>query len=97
VAGLAAAIAEIIEATVRQTWDKQLEGAVQLEQIEPASIRESWVTKKVVAKHFGITLRTIDNWMKRGLLPHIRMGRNVRFKLCDVDEAVNQRMYARWR
>lgn len=97
VANIATTIAEIIETQAKQTFTKQLEDAVQREEIGPASIQESWVTKKVVAKYFGVTPRTIDNWMKRELLPHIRMGRNVRFKLRDVDEAASQRMYARWR
>jgi excisionase family DNA binding protein len=43
-----------------------------------------------VAKHFKVSLRTVDNWRQWGLLPHVRIGRNVRFKLTEVDAAVRR-------
>jgi excisionase family DNA binding protein len=67
----------------------------------PASqtVWEGWVRKKELAKHLNISLRTVDNWIRNGKLPHIRMGaRNVRFKLSEVDEALNRscKRHARW-
>ena len=29
--------------------------------------------------------RTIDDWMKRGLLPYYKVGRSVRFKWSEVE------------
>jgi len=43
-----------------------------------------------VAEHFKISVRTADNWMKRGLLPYIRIGKNVRFKLSEAEEKLNR-------
>lgn len=97
VANIAATIAEIIDLRVKERWEREFEGAMDRGQIGPASFEKSWVGKKIVAKHLGCTTRTIDNWMKRGLLPHIRLGRNVRFKLRDVDDSLKQSMYVRWR
>jgi excisionase family DNA binding protein len=55
--------------------------------VHPIAI-ERWVGKKEMAEHFKISVRTTDNWMKRGLLPYIRIGKNVRFKLSDVEESL---------
>jgi excisionase family DNA binding protein len=97
VANIAATIAEIIDVRVKERWERELEGAMDRGEIGPASFEKSWVGKRIVAKHFAVTTRTIDNWVKRGLLPHIRLGRNVRFKLRDVDDSVRQNMNVRWR
>jgi len=95
VANIAATIVEIIDFRVKQRWERELEEAMDRGQIGPASFEKSWVGKRIVAKHLGVTPRTIDSWMKRGLLPYIRVGRNVRFKLRDVDDSVRQSMYLR--
>ncbi|MGH7991389.1 MAG: hypothetical protein ACREDS_14525 [Limisphaerales bacterium] len=30
---------------------------------------EGWVKKKDVAKHLNISVRTLDNWMTKGVIP----------------------------
>jgi excisionase family DNA binding protein len=53
---------------------------------------EGWVKKSHVAKHLNISVCTLDNWMAKGVIPHIRLGeRRVFFKLSEVDEAINRR------
>ncbi len=53
---------------------------------------EGWVKKADCAKHLNISLRTLNNWMGKGVIPYIRLGeRRVFFKLSEVDEAVNRR------
>lgn len=44
---------------------------------------EAWVSKRSVAEHFGVSTKTIERWMKRGLpydKPYADRGL-VRFKL----------------
>lgn len=48
------------------------------------------LTKRDVADHYQVSLRTIDNWMKDQLIPFFRIGDNVRFDLFDVDAAVRR-------
>jgi excisionase family DNA binding protein len=61
---------------------------------------ESYITKVEVAQRLGKTVRCIDNWMKRGLIPFYKIGRSVCFKWSDVDThlsqtcRVSQRTYA---
>lgn len=45
---------------------------------------EGYITKAEVARRLQKKLRTIDNWMKRGILPYYKMGRSVSFKWSDV-------------
>ena len=45
---------------------------------------DAMLTKQEIAKHFGITERTVENWMKSGYVPFLRIGRSVRFSLKDV-------------
>lgn len=44
-----------------------------------------YIDKKALATRLGLSRRTIDNWMQRGL-PHLKLGdRRVRFDLRDVE------------
>ena len=46
---------------------------------------DEYLTKPEVAERLRKTIRTIDNWMKRGILPYYKMGRSVSFKWSDVE------------
>ena len=48
------------------------------------------VDKTEIAKLLGMTIRTVDNWMDRGLLPDFKIGRSVRFRKNDVVQHLNQ-------
>ena len=50
-----------------------------------SALPEGFITKAEVAKRLNKTLRTVDNWMKRGLLPYFKIGRSVAFKWSDVE------------
>ena len=51
-----------------------------------AELSPRWATKAGIASHFGIGLRTVTNLMRRRVLPHVKLGRLVRFDLeaCEV-------------
>ncbi len=46
---------------------------------------KAYLTKGDVAALLRVTVRTIDEWMSRGLLPYLKVGRTVRFKAADVE------------
>ena len=46
---------------------------------------EPFIDKTEVGKRAQIKPRTIDDWMKRGLLPYYKVGRSVRFKWSEVE------------
>jgi len=54
-------------------------------------VRSPYLTKTQVAQLFGITVRTLELWMRRGFLPFLKIGRAVRFRQSDIDAALTQR------
>lgn len=47
--------------------------------------RKDHLTKKEVAKRFGVSTRTVNRWLSLGLLKPFRRGQVLRFKLEDVE------------
>ena len=51
------------------------------------------LTKKQLAEHLSISIRSIDNFMNNEGLPFYKMGRSVRFRLDDVAAWMQKRKY----
>ncbi len=49
-----------------------------------AAMREPLLTKHEAARFFQVSSRCLDDWMARGLVPYLKIGRTVRFRLADV-------------
>ena len=50
----------------------------------PASPADEYLTKREIAQRLNKKTRTIDNWMRLGILPYYKFGRTVAFKWSDV-------------
>lgn len=50
---------------------------------------EGFIGKQDAAKVAGCKIRTIDNWMKKRLLPFYKFGRRVYFKREDILKSIN--------
>jgi len=48
-------------------------------------VPEKLISKRDVARRLGKTIRTIDHWMQRGLLPYYKIGRTVSFRWSEVE------------
>ena len=46
---------------------------------------EPYIDKGEVGRRTQMRPRTINDWMKRGLLPYYKVGRSVRFKWSEVE------------
>ena len=50
---------------------------------------ECFVSKKEVATRLGMTARTIEHWMQRGIIPYLKIGKGRRatvlFKWADIE------------
>lgn len=53
--------------------------------------RAKYLDKRQEAARHQVTVRTIDAWMKRGLIPYLRVGRTIRFDPVDVDATLRSR------
>jgi excisionase family DNA binding protein len=47
------------------------------------------LTKKLLAPKLQIAPRTLDDWMRKGRIPFLKVGKTVRFRLPDVLEKLN--------
>jgi excisionase family DNA binding protein len=52
-------------------------------------IAENLKKKPEIAEYFSVTQRTIEDWMKAGILPYWKIGRSVRFDLGQIQTALN--------
>jgi excisionase family DNA binding protein len=49
-----------------------------------------WVRKPTLAKYLSLSVRSIDNLIARKAIPFARFGRSVRFRIPDVDRALER-------
>jgi excisionase family DNA binding protein len=47
------------------------------------------LTKRSLAPKLQISTRTLDDWMRKGRIPFLKLGKTVRFRLPDVLEKLN--------
>ena len=48
------------------------------------ALPEGYITKEEVARRLKKTVRTVENWQRRGYIPFIKAGRSVLFNWVDV-------------
>ena len=63
----------------------------QLENLHPPQPKDpEFLNRKQVADVLGISLVTLNDWTKRGLIPALRIGTRIRYKKAEVFEALKQ-------
>jgi excisionase family DNA binding protein len=48
------------------------------------------VNKKTIAERYGISERTVQDWMVQGFMPFYKLGYIVRFDPTECDEAIER-------
>jgi excisionase family DNA binding protein len=48
------------------------------------ALDDSLLTKRNLAPRLKCSVRTVDEWMRKGRLPYIKVGKTVRFRWADV-------------
>ena len=58
---------------------------------------EPYIDKAEVGRRLGMRPRTVDDWIKRGILVHYKLNRSVRFRWSEVEAhlAANYRVCRR--
>ncbi len=54
-------------------------------------VQKPFVTKEALARRYGVCDRTIEKWMKAGILIFLKVKRVVRFHVEGCDEALRKR------
>ena len=52
------------------------------------SVRTQWLNKNEIARHFRCSVRHVNNLMSSRVLPHVKIGRFVRFDQAACDAAM---------
>ena len=47
---------------------------------------DGFLTKKEVASLLRVTTRTVDEYMRKGIIPFYKLSRTIRFKLADIEQ-----------
>ena len=50
---------------------------------------EKWSSLEEIAEYLGVSKDTIRNWIKKGVIPQRRIGKQYKFKISEVDAWVN--------
>jgi excisionase family DNA binding protein len=59
-------------------------------EITERATTDGLLTKRTLAPKLQISTRTLDSWMRKGLVPYIKVGgKTVRFRLEDVLQKLN--------
>lgn len=57
-------------------------------------LESSLLTRKQIAPRCGLSLRTLDELLAQGMLPHFRFGKKaIRFDLAEVEAALRERFH----
>lgn len=51
---------------------------------------DNLMTQRDVADRLGVSTRTVRNYVKRGWLPQVQLGRTVRYERRDVDALIQK-------
>ena len=70
---------------------KLAEATSALEQRLGRNAMDPVLTVGQAAEHLRVSRRTIDNWMRRGIIPYLKIGRTVRIRAREVDAMLSQR------
>lgn len=55
-----------------------------------ATFHHSFTDKRGVAERYGVSERTIDNWIRTRRIPYIKAGRVCRFNIARCDAALTR-------
>ena len=56
---------------------------------------EKWSSLEEIAGHLGVSKDTIRIWIKKGVIPYKRVGKQYKFKISEVDAWVESGKSAR--
>ena len=88
VTALAVTITELVNSRIESALRN---GPSRIVPSSPSSSAERWLTKADVAERLQVSPRTIGNWLRLGYLPHVRVGRLVRFQMRDIENQMEAR------
>jgi excisionase family DNA binding protein len=62
---------------------------------KPEGSFSCWDTRRSLAQKLDVSLRTVDDWRERGLIPYLKIGGLIRFNFGDVMSTLRERYEVR--
>jgi excisionase family DNA binding protein len=56
----------------------------------PKTARHALMTEQEASTYLRVCRRSLYNWRKAGLIPYIKLGKAVRFRVSEVEAAINR-------
>ena len=81
----------MLKSNVFETTQKQLVARVVNElknELKQANFKEQYLTREEVSEMLKISLSTIHNWCKKGILKPHQIGGRVYFKASDIESSI---------
>jgi len=72
---------------ISESIKKEIESASLFRQGE---LPTEYITRKETAHILGISLPTLNDWSKRGIIPSFRIGTRIRYRMEDVRMSLNK-------
>lgn len=95
----AAAFERVVRSTVRDLLDEHRAAVRRDIQMTLADLRtnssadvEGAFDSKAAATYLGISTRTLARMKKDGRIPHVRIGRQIRYRRADLDKYLNENL-----
>jgi hypothetical protein len=63
--------------------------------LSASSILAEKITRHQAASHCRLSLRTIDELTRNGVLPHFKIGKAVRYDLYEIEAALRERFHVK--
>ena len=57
----------------------------------PQETQKPFLTRKEVGKILGVSLVTLNDWSKSGIVPSYRLGTRIRYRFTDIENALQAR------
>ncbi|RYH75539.1 DNA-binding protein [Flavobacteriaceae bacterium 144Ye] len=81
--------AEKISATVSATVSENLLNVLEEQFSTKNENEKGYYSRKELSKILGVTIQTLIEWDKRGILKPLRIGNLIRYNKQDIDNALN--------
>ncbi|MFV0587977.1 helix-turn-helix domain-containing protein [Bacteroides reticulotermitis] len=60
------------------------------QKLQPRSVNDQWYNNKDVCRLLGISLRTLQTYRDKGLIPYSQVGHKCYYKIQDVEEFIEK-------
>ena len=58
--------------------------------LNPSTVKEEWWTNQEVCQLLGISLRTLQSYRDKGIIPYSQVGHKCHYKVSDIERFIEE-------